>query len=48
LFPNLQPSEQEFRAYCVEPAIELRQRVRDELHKLDTEYVSVKISAIAP
>ncbi len=44
LFPNLQPSEQEFRAYCVEPAIELRQRVREELHKLDPEYASVKIS----
>lgn len=44
LFPNIQPSEQEFRAYCVEPAIELRQRVRDELHKLDAEYASVKIS----
>jgi ATP-dependent Lon protease len=47
LFPDLQPSEQEFRAYCVEPAIELRQRVRDELHKLDPEYASVKISALS-
>jgi len=47
LFPDLQPSEQEFRIYCVEPAIELRQRVRDELHKLDAEYAPVKIFAVS-
>ena len=47
LFPDLQPSEHEFRIYCVEPAIELRQRVRDELHKLDAEYAPVQISAIS-
>src|SRR6266487_1766492 len=39
LFPDLGPGEDEFRDYCVRPAVELRQRVRDELHKLDTEYV---------
>ena len=44
LFPDLKLSEQEFRVYCIEPAIELRQRVRDELHKLDAEYTLVKIS----
>jgi ATP-dependent Lon protease len=44
LFPNIHLSPQEFRICCVEPAIELRQRVRDELHKLDPEYASVKIS----
>ena len=47
LFPDLNPSEEEFRIYCVEPAIELRQRVRDELHRLDAEYALVRIS-IAP
>ncbi len=47
LFPNLQPSTQDFRVYCVEPAIKLRQRVRDELHKLDAEYAPVKISVIS-
>lgn len=47
LFPDLKPSEQEFRTYCIEPAIELRQRVRDELHRLDAEYALVRIS-IAP
>ena len=46
LFPDLEPTEQEFRVYCVEPAIELRQRVRDELYKLDVEYAPVKIFAV--
>ncbi len=43
LFPNLQLSEAEFRENCVRPAVELRQRVRDELHKMDAEYVRVRI-----
>lgn len=43
LFPNMQPSEEEFRDHCVKPAVELRQRIRDELHKLDPEYAAVKI-----
>jgi ATP-dependent Lon protease len=47
LFPDLQPSEHEFRVYCVEPAVELRQRVRDELHKMDAEYASVRISVLS-
>ena len=38
LFPNKQPSEEEFYKFCVNPALELRQRVRDELCKLDREY----------
>jgi ATP-dependent Lon protease len=46
LFPDMCPSEHEFLIYCVKPAIELRQRVRDELHKLDAEYASIKISAV--
>jgi ATP-dependent Lon protease len=46
LFPDLQPDPDEFREYCVRPAVELRQRVRDELHKLDAEYVQVSIRAI--
>lgn len=44
LFPNMAPSPEEFREYCVKPAVELRQRVRDELHKLDPEYAKVFIS----
>ena len=43
LFPDLAPSEEEFREFCVKPAIELRQRVRDELHKMDPEYAQVSI-----
>jgi ATP-dependent Lon protease len=43
LFPNLQPSPHDFVTYCVKPAVELRQRVRDELHKMDLEYPEVSI-----
>jgi ATP-dependent Lon protease len=43
LFPDLNLSEQEFVDYCVIPAIELRQRVRNELNKLDAEYSAVEI-----
>lgn len=43
LFPDMNPSEEEFREYCVRPAVQLRQRVRDELHKLDPEYAQVRI-----
>jgi len=43
LFPDLKLSNEEFNEYCVNPAVELRQRVRDELHKMDAEYGSVKI-----
>ncbi|HEX9990487.1 MAG TPA: BREX system Lon protease-like protein BrxL [Chloroflexia bacterium] len=43
-FPDLRPTEAEFHENCVAPAIELRQRVRNELHKLDVEYAPVSIS----
>lgn len=43
LFPDLQPSREQFREFCVKPAVELRQQVRDELHKLDPEYAQVNI-----
>lgn len=43
LFPDLKPTEEEFNEYCVKPAVELRQRVRDELYKLDPEYAEVEI-----
>jgi ATP-dependent Lon protease len=43
LFPDFKVSAIEFREYCVAPAVELRQRVRDELHKMDAEYAKVKI-----
>jgi len=43
LFPDLNLSEEEFNKYCAKPAVELRQRVRDELHKMDKEYQKVNI-----
>jgi len=45
LFPDMKPTEGEFKEFCVKPAVELRQRVRDELHKLDPEYVKVTIGS---
>ncbi len=43
LFPDMKPTEEQFREFCVKPAVELRQRVRDELHKVDPEYAQVSI-----
>lgn len=43
LFPDLKPTDEQFKEFCVRPAVELRQRVRDELHKVDPEYAEVSI-----
>lgn len=43
LFPHGQFAEEEFRDYCVLPAIALRQRVRDQLSLLDPEYSRIRI-----
>ncbi len=43
LFPDMKPTAEQFKEFCVKPAVELRQRVRDELHKLDPEYAEVEI-----
>ncbi|MGB4660510.1 MAG: BREX system Lon protease-like protein BrxL [Mobilitalea sp.] len=43
IFPDLQLTQQEFNKFCVQPAVDLRQRVRNELHKLDKEYAKVNI-----
>jgi len=48
LFPDQDPTEEEFYLYCVNPALELRQRIRDELCKLDREYVSVTFTSKIP
>jgi len=48
LFPNKEAEEQEFYKYCVNPAIELRQRVRDELCKMDREYSPFTIKSKYP
>ena len=45
LFPDLNPTADEFYRYCVEPAVSLRQRVRDQLCKLDQEYKILTIGA---
>lgn len=43
IFPDMKVSGADFIAYCLKPAVELRQRVRDELHKMDPEYKKIKI-----
>ena len=43
IFPDLKVEQSEFNEYCVKPAVALRQRVRDELHKMDSEYAKVDI-----
>jgi len=47
LFPNLKFVEElDFIKYCLKPAIELRQRVRDHLHYLDPEYKNYIIDVV--
>lgn len=48
VFPDKEPTEEEFYYYCVNPALELRQRVRDELCKLDREYSPVTFKSKIP
>lgn len=48
MFPNKEPSEQDFYQFCVNPALELRQRVRDELCKLDREYAPISMRSRHP
>lgn len=43
LFPHGELSDEDFKAYCLQPAISLRQRVRDQLAILDPEYAPVTI-----
>lgn len=43
LFPDMKLSNKDFVEYCLKPAVELRQSVRDELHKMDPEYKKVRI-----
>ena len=48
IFPDKNPTEDDFYKYCVNPAIELRQRVRDELCKMDREYTAATIKSKLP
>jgi ATP-dependent Lon protease len=48
LFPDLHLSEEQFVEYCVNPAVRMRQQVRDELAKIDPEYGWVSIRSSNP
>jgi ATP-dependent Lon protease len=48
LFPDLEPSEEDFITYCVNPAVRMRQQVRDELSKIDQEFKWVTIKSQIP
>jgi ATP-dependent Lon protease len=48
LFPDFQVTEEEFIEYCVNPAVRMRQQIRDELAKIDQEYKWVTIKSELP
>jgi ATP-dependent Lon protease len=48
LFPDLQLKDGEFIEYCVNPAVRMRQQIRDELSKLDQEFKWVTIKSELP
>jgi ATP-dependent Lon protease len=48
LFPDLELSVDEFISYCVNPAVRMRQQIRDELSKIDHEYKWVTIKSESP
>jgi ATP-dependent Lon protease len=48
LFPDLNLSENEFVSYCVNPAVRMRQQIRDELSKIDQEYKWITIKSQIP
>ncbi len=43
LFPHGALTDEDFAAYCLTPAISLRQRIRDQLALLDPEYAEVRL-----
>lgn len=44
LFPDKQVTREEFYEYCLKPALDLRQRIRNQLSLLDSEYKSMTIT----
>jgi len=48
IFPDKEVQEQELYEYCINPALELRQRIRDELTKLDREYAAISMKSKYP
>lgn len=48
LFPDLNPTKEEFLRYCVRPSVEMRQRIRNQLSKIDPEFKTVRIQGQEP
>jgi ATP-dependent Lon protease len=48
LFPDLNLTDEEFIEYSVNPAVRMRQQIRDELAKMDQEYKWVTIKSEHP
>jgi ATP-dependent Lon protease len=48
LFPDKNPSDEDFYRYCVNPALEMRQRIRDELSVMDREYQPISMRSKYP
>lgn len=48
LFPDLVVTEEQFTEFCVNPALRMRQQIRDELSKGDREYAWVSIRSSHP
>jgi ATP-dependent Lon protease len=48
LFPDLNLTDEEFVAFCVNPAVRMRQQIRDELSKIDQEFKWVTIKSELP
>ena len=48
LFPDLNLTDEEFVEFCVNPAVRMRQQVRDELAKLDPEFAWTTINSAIP
>jgi ATP-dependent Lon protease len=48
LFPDLNLTDEAFVAYCVNPAVRMRQQIRDELAKMDPEFRWVTIRSARP
>ena len=48
LFPDLKLTDEDFIAFCVNPAVRMRQQIRDELSKMDQEYKWTTIKSRQP
>lgn len=48
LFPDKILTEEVFIKYCVNPSLEMRQRIGDDLCKLDRKYIPTRIKSTIP